>query len=346
MCLAALEKAITLCVADADVSTVCGQVDSFIEEELTKVFSNKKSKKLERGIAFPCCLSVNEVAGHFSPCPEDSFKLSNTDLVKIEVGAHIDGYAANAAHTIVVGGKSEGKQADVIMAAYNAFLAATRTLSVGGLNQDVTAKIAAVCEDFGVEPLQGVLSHKMKKHLIDGNETIINKETPEQRVDDWEFTPGDIFALDVYVTSGEGMAKDVDLRTTVYKREMETMYNLKSKHARAFFHIVNTKYPTLPFSIRGFEDLTGAKVGVKECCTHDLLLDYPVLGEKKGEFIAQFKATIAVQPKSVAILCGGRALNADGIKSDKSVKKEELKTLIASDLWKKVEPKKEKKEKK
>lgn len=139
--IAALEKAITLCVADADVSTVCGTIDEFIAEELTKVFSNKKSKKLERGIAFPCCLSVNEIAGHFSPCPDDSIKLANEDLVKIEVGAHIDGYAANAAHTIVVGGKSKGKQAEAVLAAYNAFMAATRVLKVGGLNQEVTAKI-------------------------------------------------------------------------------------------------------------------------------------------------------------------------------------------------------------
>jgi methionine aminopeptidase len=118
---AALEKAIGLCVEGADVSTVCGQVDSFVEEELTKVFSNKKSKKLERGIAFPCCISINEMAAHFSPCPEDSVKLQNEDLVKIELGAHIDGYSANAAHTIVVGGKSKGRQADVVLAAWNAF---------------------------------------------------------------------------------------------------------------------------------------------------------------------------------------------------------------------------------
>ena len=326
---------------------MCGTIDAFIDEELLKVFSNKKSKKLERGIAFPCCLSVNEIAGHFSPCAEDSVKLATGDLVKIECGAHIDGYAGLAGHTIIVGGKSEGKQADAVLAAYNAFLAASRTISVGGLNQDVTANIAKVCEEFEVNPVQGVLSHKMKKHLIDGNETIINKETPEQRVEDWEFAPGDIVGLDVYVSTGEGMAKDLDIRTTVYKREMDTMYNLKSKHARHFFHTVNTKYPTLPFSIRGFEDLTGAKVGVRECITHDLLMDYPVLGEKKGEFIAQFKATIAIQPKSVAILCGGRELfNKDGIKSTHEIKNAELKTLIAQDLWKKVEEKKEKKEKK
>jgi methionine aminopeptidase len=92
-----------------------------MDEELHKTFSNKKSKKLERGIAFPCCLSVNEVAGHFSPCPEDSIKLKNGDVVKIDLGAHIDGFAAMVAHTVVVGGKAEGKAAEVVLAAFNAF---------------------------------------------------------------------------------------------------------------------------------------------------------------------------------------------------------------------------------
>ena len=59
--IAALAKAIALCVEGADVSTICGEVDAFIEAELLKTFSNKKSKKLERGIGFPCCISINEV---------------------------------------------------------------------------------------------------------------------------------------------------------------------------------------------------------------------------------------------------------------------------------------------
>jgi methionine aminopeptidase len=48
--------------------------------------------------------------GHFSPTAgEESLKLENENVVKIELGAHIDGYASQAAHTIVVGGKSNGK---------------------------------------------------------------------------------------------------------------------------------------------------------------------------------------------------------------------------------------------
>jgi len=73
-------------------------------------------------------------------------------------------------------------------------------------------------------------------------------------------------------------------------------------------------------------------------------MGYPVLTEKSGEFVAQFKATVAVQPKSTAILCGAKALETKGIESDKKIKDEELNKLIASDLWKaEQKPKKEKK---
>jgi len=151
--IAALEKAVALCVEGADISVVCGTIDTFIEEELKKTFSNKKSKKLERGIAMPTCISVNEIIGHFSPCPEDTIVLKLEDLVSIELGAHIDGYAANAGTTLVIGGKAKEKRADVLNAAWNSFLAATRSIKAGSTNQEVTEAIAKTCEAYGVEPL-------------------------------------------------------------------------------------------------------------------------------------------------------------------------------------------------
>ena len=50
-----------------------------------------------------------------------------------------------------------------------------------------------------------------------------------------------------------------------------------------------------------------------------------------------------VQPKSTAIICGGRELvNKDGLESDKKITSEELSKLIASDLWKKEKEEKKK----
>ena len=57
---------------------------------------------------------------------------------------------------------------------------------------------------------------------------------------------------------------------------------------------VNKRFPSLPFSIRALNDQTAAKVGVRECINHDMILPYPVLCEKPGEFVAQFKATVVV----------------------------------------------------
>lgn len=81
--LAALAKACEQCVNDADIYTICQATDTLIEEEIVKTFSSKKSKSLERGIAFPTCISVNAVMGHYSPLSDESTKLKDGDVVKV-----------------------------------------------------------------------------------------------------------------------------------------------------------------------------------------------------------------------------------------------------------------------
>ena len=166
---------------------------------------------------------------------------------------------------------------------------------------------------------------------------------PGQNVESFEFSPGDVIGLDIYVSTGEGKPKEAEDRCTVFKREIEQVYNLKSKSARAFFSEVNKRFPTLPFAIRSLKDQTAAKIGVRECLNHDMLVPYPVLTEKAGEFVAQFKATVVVQPRSTAVLAGGAPITLDRFESTNSVTDEGLKTLLAQDLWKKEKEKKAKK---
>lgn len=105
----------------------------------------------------------------------------------------------------------------------------------------------------------------MKKHFIDGNKVIINRETPDQKVEEQEFQVSDVFALDVIISTGEGKAKESEYRTTVFKRALERQYQLKTKHGRAFMAEVIEKYPALCFSLRLFEDEITAKLAVQEC---------------------------------------------------------------------------------
>lgn len=56
----------------ADIYTICAEIDTFMEEELRKVYNNKKTKKLERGVAFPTSISVNHIIGNYSPLKDES----------------------------------------------------------------------------------------------------------------------------------------------------------------------------------------------------------------------------------------------------------------------------------
>jgi methionyl aminopeptidase len=115
------------------------------------------------------------------------------------------------------------------------------------------------------------------------------------------------------------------------------MYNLKIAKSRAFFAEANRRFPSLPFSLRAFEDTIGAKVGVKGCVDHELMQEFPVLVEKEGEFVAHFKSTIAILPRSTAVLAGALPYDLSKLEAAAahSIKNEEVKALIAKDLWKK-----------
>ena len=52
--------------------------------------------KLERGVAFPTCVSVNYIMGHYSPMKDESTTLAEGDVAKIDLGAHMDGYVDQA----------------------------------------------------------------------------------------------------------------------------------------------------------------------------------------------------------------------------------------------------------
>jgi methionine aminopeptidase len=56
--------------------------------------------------------------------------------------------------------------------------------------------------------------------------------------------------------------------------------------------------------LNSFEDETSAKLGVKECVEHNLLLPYPILTEKAGDYVAQFKTTVMITKGKTTALTG------------------------------------------
>merc|ERR1712196_249940 len=144
------------------------------------------------------------------------------------------------------------------------------------------------------------------------------------------------------MSTGEGKGKETELRNTVYKRAVETSYLLKTQKARQFISEVNRRFPALPFTLRAIEDEQVARVGVSEAKRHELLDEYPVLKEREGQFVAQFKFTVLLLPggtKKITGLALGD-LEKKAV-SQHSVQDPDLKKLLASS----ANPKKQKKKK-
>jgi curved DNA binding protein len=333
------------CVVGADIAEICEFGDKAIEEACLKVFNSKKTKKLRRGVAFPTCVSVNHIIGNYSPMPDESTKLEEGDVAKIDLGVHIDGYIAISGHTIFVTAnadqKATGKAAAVIKAAHDAKEAALRTLLAGNKNTQVTDVMNNVTKEYGTNMIKGVFSHKLKKHVIDGTDVIAS--TKGQKHEEYEFHLGDVFGLEIFVSSGSGKAKQSEIRTTVYKRVIENTYLLKSDKARKFIKEVNQKYPTLPFSTRAFEDQTAVRIGVKQAMDHELLEPFQVVEEKKGEVVAHWKASVAVLANGTIFISGNIPFDASKVETDKKIEDKELAQLLEVSMDLK-EQKKRKKE--
>ncbi|ETV71412.1 DNA-binding protein, 42 kDa [Aphanomyces astaci] len=332
----ALEGVIAQLLPGKTVVEVATFGDALIAARAGTVY---KSKKVEKGIAFPTCLSVNEVVCHFSPLPSESVTLKAGDWVKIDLGCHIDGYIAVVAHTVIVPDAEAsdnivlGAQADVLKAGHDAVELCARLIKPGNTNAQVTEALEALAAAYGVKAVSGTLMHQLKRFVIDGSKTIAAKNDPETKAARATFDVNEVYAIDVAFTTGLEKPVQSERRTTVFKRQVDKSYRLKMKASRYVFSEINSKFPTLPFTIRAFDDESQSRLGVSECVKHDLLTPFPVLEGRSGDHIAHFKATVLLLPNGTTKITG-LPLPVDRVKSDK-VLTPELAAVLSSSLKKK-----------
>jgi curved DNA binding protein len=334
---AVLKELISKCNADQSALELCDYGDQQLNERTSKVFKNKKDMK--KGIAFPTCISVNNCVCHFSPLrSEADLKLTDGDVVKIDLGAHIDGFIAVAAHTVIVGASKDtkvtGRKADAILAAHYAMEAAIRMLKPGQYkNMDITDSIQKIAETYKCKPVENMLSHQLTRNKIDGAKQIIQNPGEKQRQDmeKCEFEQYEVYAIDVLISSGEGKARDMDNRTTIYKKNDEIVYQLKLKASRAFFSDADKRFGTMPFTLRAFDEEKKAKMGVVECEKHNLMKPFPVLFEREGEFVVQFKCTVLIMPTAIMKITGLN-LDEDLYQSEHKIDDPKLLQIIQTSL--------------
>jgi len=330
----------------ASVRDLCAFGDKRLNEETAKVF--KKDKEMKKGISFPTAVSVNNCVCHFSPLvSDDDVLLKKDDMVKVNIGAHVDGYIACAAHTVVVGASKEqpvtGFKADVMIAANKALEAALRLVKPGNENWAVTDGIQKVVEDFKCTPVEGMLSHQYKRNDVDGDKIFVQNpdEALKKDHETCTFEMHEVYGIDILVSSGDGKVRELGTRTTIYKKK-DIVYQLKMKSSRQFLSEADTKFSMMPFNLRSFEDERRAKLGVVECVKHDIMEPYMVLWEKEGTVVAQFMQTVILMPNGTLKITG-LPFEEELYKSEYQVVNPESVALLSTSISKKSAKKKKKK---
>lgn len=321
----ALQTVIKDCVPGKTVIELCLLGDDTILKLCRGVYQKAKAKPdpdtgeikpIQKGPCFPTCVNVDSIVCHLSPMPDDvlaKLALAPGNVVRIDLGVHIDGWAAVVAHTIIVPNedgtpaKAKGPLANAVLAAQYCMDVAVHTMRPGSKNNDVTDLWEKIADDFGVTMCEGVLSHKIKNQEIDHEDAIISKRSVESRVEETIFEPNTVWGVDVCLSTGAGKLRQQDARAVVYRRNPETSAGMRRAAGRQALAQIDSNFKNFPFALRYLDPKTG-RMGIHECLANELVHQYPVLYEKPGAHVIHLKSTVLISSNAIEKVTGGLPL--------------------------------------
>lgn len=241
-------------------------------------------------LAFPVNISLNNIAAHYTPLPNDTKVISEDSIVKIDIGVHIDGCIADTAITITL---SEIHR-PLAEATKQALEKVLTVISPNKRFSEVGAIIEKVIRDCGFKPVYNLSGHRIDRFLIHAGETIPNFN---DRLNIGRFRSGCVYAIEPFATNGVGLVVDADDVTIYSIRYNPKRIRRLSREATEIYSYIYSSRKSLPFAkrwlIKKFDEYVVDKA-LHELSLNNLLTNYHVLIEKSGGLVSQFEHTILI----------------------------------------------------
>ncbi|MDY6771152.1 MAG: type II methionyl aminopeptidase [Candidatus Nanohaloarchaea archaeon] len=239
--------------------------------------------------AFPVNLSLNEEAAHYTPEKDDDRELSEGDVLKIDIGAQVDGYIGDTAVTVDLGANDE-----LVDASAAALDAALETAEPGVEAGEIGRVIQETIEDRGFKPIRNLGGHGLEQYTQHSGDRIPNVATGSSL----QLEPGNAYAIEPFATDGDGKVRD-GAPGNIYKYEGG---NIRDRTARKVLNQVKNEYRTLPFTSRWF-DVSPArlKIAIRNLVQQNVFKEYDVLRERDDALVSQKEHTILVLEDEVVV---------------------------------------------
>lgn len=247
----------------------------------TAAFAEDLIRDLGGAPAFPCNLSANEDAAHFTPGANDE-SVFGCDMVKLDIGVHIDGYIADSAMTVDLSDHPE-----LVEASKAALESAIDIIHAGIDTSEIGATIEKTINEFGYKPISNLTGHGLAQYQAHVPPGIPNIHARTGTV----LQEGEVVAIEPFATDGSGRVKDTS-RWEIYHLTTERPTLPRIPRARKLLQEI-MEYKTLPFAKRWF---SGEKVDFtfRQLTKAGIIKPYPVLSEVTGALISQAEHTVIV----------------------------------------------------
>ena len=261
-----------------------------IVESLEKMIMDAGAKP-----AFPATVSVNEIAAHYTPEAGNKDLIGEKDVVKIDLGAHVDGCIGDTAVTIDLSDEQE----KLIEASEAALSSAIASMKPGMKVGDVGAIIEQEITSRGFKPIENLTGHKIEPYLLHAGVEIPNVRSHSS----YELQEGDFFAVEPFASAGSGRVADT---AQVEVFSFQSAPKLRQKFSRELLqHVVET-YLSLPFAERWLVGVFNSRLtlatSLRELLNSGALYPYPVLRDTGKGLVSQAEHTVAIEHDSAKIL--------------------------------------------
>lgn len=234
-------------------------------------------------IAFPATMSVNEVAAHFTPRHDDPLVFRKGDLVKVDVGSHVDGYIGDTATTVEVGGAT--KYVMLRESVEDALDIAIGLMQPKAPLNFIGAAIEQTIESFGFKPISNLTGHSMKQYELHSGMSVPNiKDLDTARVKE-----GQVLAIEPFATTGLGKVEG---------RKPGNIYRIgkiKSSKYRQVVNYIRMEYNTLPFAERWlYPHVKHLGFTLNSLMRNGIIQPYSILAEISRGMVAQKEHTVII----------------------------------------------------
>ncbi|MCQ2056546.1 MAG: type II methionyl aminopeptidase [archaeon] len=266
----AREKGIAMVREGAKLLDIAEEVESYIKSQGCK-------------LAFPCNISINEIAAHYTPSINDKTVFEHGDVVKIDCGAHLDGYVGDTAGTVEVGTK---RYTELINASKTArdtvmeFIGETCPINEIGRVVDMTIR------SKGYAPIKNLSGHQIKQYNLHAGLSIPNYDDGSTEL----LQRGMIIACEPFATDGEGLivsGRPGNICRIIRDRPIADL------ELQEFFNYIKEEFSSFPFCARSCDD-PKATQKVNNLVRHGYLSSYATLIEKKKGCVTQFEHTVYI----------------------------------------------------